>query len=68
MSDAVTTLPMILSAAADEVATSASRASDASRMAMELTDGGRKQVLLTRETIDQLSDKLNATTTTRFQM
>lgn len=53
-----------MSAAVDEVADNANRTSNASREAMELADGGRKQVVLTRETIDQLSSKLDDTTST----
>lgn len=57
-----------MSAAVDEVADNAGRTSNASREAMELADGGRKQVGLTRNTIDQLSGKLNETTSTVFRL
>lgn len=57
-----------MSAAVDEVADNAGRTSNASHEAMELADGGRKQVVLTRETIDQLSGKLHETTSTVFRL
>ena len=57
-----------MSAAVDEVADNAGRTSNASREAMELADGGRKQVGLTRNTIDQLSGKLYETTSTVFRL
>jgi methyl-accepting chemotaxis protein len=57
-----------MSAAVDEVADNAGRTSNASREAMELSDGGRQQVVRTRDTIDQLSGKLNQTTTTVLRL
>ncbi|QFG27744.1 methyl-accepting chemotaxis protein (plasmid) [Pseudomonas umsongensis] len=57
-----------MSAAVDEVADNANRTSNASHEAMDLADGGRKQVMLTRETIDRLSGKLNETTRTVFRL
>jgi methyl-accepting chemotaxis protein len=50
-----------MSAAVDEVAGNANRTSDASRDAETVADDGRRQVTATRQTIDQLSDKLQQT-------
>lgn len=57
-----------MSAAVDEVSDNANRTSNASHEAMDLADGGRKQVMLTCETIDRLSGKLNETTGTVFRL
>lgn len=53
-----------MSAAVDEVAGNANRTSDASRDAETVADDGRRQVTATRQTIDQLSDKLQQTAAT----
>jgi len=47
-----------MSAAVDEVAGNANRTSDASRDAETVADAGRRQVTATRQTIHQLSDRL----------
>ncbi len=57
-----------MSAAVDEVAGNANRTSDASRDAETVADDGRRQVTATRQTIDQLSERLqqSAGTVTRL--
>ncbi|WP_428607256.1 methyl-accepting chemotaxis protein, partial [Pseudomonas sp.] len=57
-----------MSAAVDEVAGNANRTSDASREAEQVAVAGRRQVTVTRETIDQLSERLgeSAGTVTRL--
>ena len=50
-----------MSAAVDEVAGNANRTSDASRDAATVADAGRRQVTATRQTIHQLSDRLQQT-------
>ncbi len=53
-----------MSAAVDEVARNANHTSDTSREAQETAQAGREQVSSTRNTIEQLTDRLNITSTT----
>jgi methyl-accepting chemotaxis protein len=53
-----------MSAAVDEVARNANHTSDSSREAQETAQAGREQVSSTRSTIEQLTERLNITSTT----
>ncbi|WP_442962526.1 methyl-accepting chemotaxis protein [Pseudomonas sp.] len=53
-----------MSAAVDEVAGNANRTSSASREARQVAETGRQKVNVTRETIDQLTDRLGQTAAT----
>ncbi len=53
-----------MSAAVDEVARNANHTSDSSREAEQTAEAGRRQVSTTRSTIEQLSDRLQLTSTT----
>ncbi|MGY4533486.1 methyl-accepting chemotaxis protein [Pseudomonas sp. TE3786] len=53
-----------MSAAVDEVARNANHTSDSSREAQETAQAGREQVSTTRSTIEQLTERLNITSTT----